>query len=105
MAENYVNRIEFDALKNEVDEIKASMKDNKQLLQKIDKQIDIILTKLENSNNIEDLKVKTINENIDKLEKKIEKVEGNQIWLWRTIATTIIGIVIKVIFDISKLIS
>lgn len=105
MAENYVKREEFDALKKEVKEIKDGMTQNAKLLQDIDKKVDIIAEKISSANEIEELKIKPINENIDKLEKKIEKVEGNQTWLWRTIATTIIGIVIKVIFDISKLIS
>lgn len=98
MAENYVNRIEFDALKNEVDEVKASMKDNKQLLQKIDKQIDVILTKLENTNSIEELKIKTVNDNVSKLEKQIEKVESNQTWLWRAIIGAVVGIILNFVF-------
>lgn len=83
MAENYVNRKEFEDLKKEVNDIKESMKDNGKLLQKIDKQIDVIVTKLEHANNTEDLKLKPINDKTSDLEKKIEKVEGNQTWLWR----------------------
>lgn len=105
MAENYVGRTEFDNLKKEVDEIKLTMKGNAELLQNIDKQVGVILTKLENADSVENLKLKPINDKTSDLEKKIEKVEGNQTWLWRAIATTVIGIIIKVIFDASKLIS
>lgn len=85
MSEDYVGRTEFNNLKKEVDEIKDSMKDNNKVLQKIDKQVEIILTKLESANNVEDLKLEPLKNDLVNLEKKIEKIESNQTWLWRSL--------------------
>lgn len=98
MAENYVNRLEFDSLKDEVKEIKASMKANSTLLQDIDKKVDIIAEKVTNANTVEELKIKPLKEEVDKQDKKIEKLEANQLWLWRTTIAAIIGIILNAIF-------
>lgn len=98
MAESYVNRVEFDALKDEVKEIKKAMEINESLLQSIDKKVDIIAEKIQSANQIEELKIKPLNDGIKAVETRIEKVEGNQTWLWRTVATVIIGIVLQFIF-------
>lgn len=91
MAENYVNRIEFDALKNEVKEIKEGMKANATVLREIDKKVDIITSEIANANKIEELKIRPIHE-------RLKKVEDNQTWIWRTLAVTIIGLIVNYIF-------
>ena len=53
--ENFVNRVEFEALKDEVREIKEEMSINSKLLQSIDKKIDVINEKIITSDKIEDL--------------------------------------------------
>ena len=95
--ENFVNRVEFEALKDEVREIKEEMSINSKLLQSIDKKIDVINEKIITSDKIEDLKYAPI-------EKRVKKLEDGSEWLKRTLGATIIGIVIKIIFDVSKLV-
>lgn len=95
MAENSVSRREFESLKKEVFDLKNSISNNANLLQKIDKKVDIIDERILNANQIEELKIKPISE-------RLKKVEDNQSWIWRTIGATLIGIAIKVIFDISN---
>lgn len=95
--ENYVNRVEFDALKDEVREIKEEMSVNSRLLQTIDKKIDVINEKIITSDKIDDLKYAPI-------EKRVKKLEDGSEWLKRTLGATIIGIVIKIIFDVSKVV-
>ena len=72
--ENYVDRKEFDALKEEVKEIKLEMVKNADLLQQIDKKIDIINEKILSTKQMEELK-------ITPLKEKIDKLEGNNTWL------------------------
>ena len=93
--ENYVDRKEFDALKEEVKEIKLEMVKNADLLQQIDKKIDIINEKILSTKQMEELK-------ITPLKEKIDKLEGNNTWLWRTITATIIGLAIELLFNFSK---
>lgn len=97
MAEEYVNRIEFNNLKEEVSEIKKEMIDSEKLLSNIDKKIDIINEKLVNSDKIDTLKY-------DPLEKRVKALEDKNTWLTRTVGGTIIGIVIKLILDVTKVI-
>lgn len=95
--DNFVNRVEFEALKDEVREIKEEMSINSKLLQTIDKKIDVINEKIITSDKIDDLKYTPI-------EKRVKKLEDSNEWLKRTILATIIGIVIKIIFDVSKVV-
>ena len=96
MAEEFVGRTEFDSLKEEVKEIKKDMAENQKLLQAIDKKLDVIGEKISNSEKVDNLR-------IEQVEEKVKKMQSNQEWLWRTVATTVIGIVIKIIFDVSKM--
>ena len=92
--EAYVDRTEFEALKREVEEIKTEQKQNADLLHDIDKKIDLICQKMENSEKYEELKFKPLVE-------RVEKLEANITWVWRAIATAIITIAIKIIFDVN----
>ena len=97
MADDFVSRIEFEALKDEVRTIKEEMAESSRLLQSIDKKIDVINEKIVTSDKIEDLKYAPI-------EKRVKRLEDSNEWIKRTIGATIIGIVIKIIFDFSKVI-
>ena len=96
MAEEFVSKKEFEALEKKVNKIEEELESSSKLLNVIDKKVDGILIKLEDSNKIDDLTLRPIND-------RISKVEGNQTWLWRTIGGTIIGIVVKIVFDVSKI--
>ena len=90
MAEEYVSRNEFEQLKKEVAEIKKSMSESEKLLQEIDKKIDIINEKIVTSEKIDELKINPI-------QKEIDSIKDSNKWLWRTIAGTIIGLIINYI--------
>lgn len=92
----YVSREEFIALQKEVEELKKDMEKNSLLLQSIDKKIDVITERIGNNSKLDELKLKP-------LEKRVEKLEDSLTWAWRTVVGTIIGIAIKVIYDVSKM--
>lgn len=96
MSEDYVKREEFNNLKEEVNDIKKELTESAKILSQIDKKIDVINEKIVTADKIEDLK-------FNPLENRVKKIEDNQTWLWRTLAGTIIGIIIKIIFDVSKI--
>ena len=97
MAEEFVNREEFNMLKKDVEKIKDDMVENTKVLGGIDKKLDVITERLVNTDKISDLKLEPI-------ENRLSKLENAQSWLWRTVGTTLIGILFKIIFDVSKLI-
>lgn len=94
MAEEYVKREEFDILKKDVEKIKDEMTENAKTLQSIDKKIDVITERLINADKIDDLKLNPI-------EKRVSKLEDNLSWVWRAFGAALIGIAVKVVFDIS----
>ncbi len=96
MTEDYVSREEFENLKEKVIILEKELSESKKLLQNIDKKIDIISEKIITADKIDDLKFAP-------MEKRIKKLEDDQSWLWKTVAATIIGIAVKLIFDVSKI--
>lgn len=94
MGEEFVKREEFNNLKNDVERIKEEMSENAKTLQSIDKKIDVITERLVSSDKIDELK-------ITPLEKRLTKLEDNQSWLWRAFGTALIGVLVKVVFDVS----
>ena len=91
MSEEFVSRNEFNNLKNEVQELKEEVTEYRSLLQQIDKKIDVIGEKIANGEKIDELKIQPI-------EKRIQKLEDNQGWLWKLCASIIItGIIGAVI--------
>lgn len=95
MSEEYVSRNEFNTLKSEVQELKEEVGEYRGLLQQIDKKIDVIGEKINNGEKMDELKLKPI-------EKKVEKLENSQDWLWKTVISSIIGLAIKIIFDVTR---
>ena len=65
------------------------------LLQEIDKKIDVINEKVSNSAEIGDLKIKPI-------EEKVNNIQDNNKWLWRTMVGAIIGLLIEAVFTIKS---
>ena len=88
--DNYVNREEFEALKEKVNKIENDTEQASKLLIEIDKKVDGILIKLSDNETVNELTIKPINE-------RIKKIEDNQKWLWRTIAGSIITIILHLI--------
>lgn len=83
MSEEFVSRNEFNNLKNEVQELKEEVTEYRSLLQQIDKKIDVIGEKIANGEKIDELKIQPI-------EKRLQKLEDNQGWLWKLCASIII---------------
>lgn len=75
----FVSRNEFNGLKQEVQELKTEMDENKKILVVIDKKIDVITEKIANGEKIDELKLQP-------LEKRVTKLEENHSWLSKTLA-------------------
>ena len=80
MSEDFVSRNEFNTLKAEVQELKIEVNEYKGILTQIDKKIDVIGEKIANGEKIDELKIQPI-------EKRLQKLEDNQGWLWKICAT------------------
>lgn len=83
MSEEFVSRNEFNGLKQEVQELKIEVNEYKGILTQIDKKIDVIGEKINNGEKIDELKIQPI-------EKRLQKLEDNQGWLWKLCASIII---------------
>lgn len=97
MVEEYVSRQEFNILKKDVQDLKEIREKDSQLLISIDKKVDIISERLSSADKTDELKLQPLTE-------RVKKLEENHSWLSKTLGATIIGIIIKLIFDISKLV-
>ena len=80
---DYVGKEEFNNLVKRVDKIEDKTEKIQDLMIKVDKKTDIILEKVKNSNNSEDLKLSPII-------TRIEALEDQQKWLWRTVVGAVI---------------
>jgi t-SNARE complex subunit (syntaxin) len=109
VSEEFVSRNEFNTFKNEVQELKEEVGEYKQLLMQIDKKCDVITERLENTTKVSDLQNENIETRItsklEPMQKEIDEIKDSRKWLWRTIGAVIIGIVIKIIFDVSAYIT
>lgn len=99
----FVSREEFENLKSEVAEIKEELSKSGELLINIDKRTDIILEKLDTFNKVSNMQIEPLRKDIIKNTEDIKEIKSNNQWLWRTSLGTIIGIVIKIIFDFVKM--
>ena len=95
MDKDYVDRNEFNQLKEEVNDIKKELAKSSQILNTIDKKIDVIDTKIVTADKIDDLK-------LTPLEKRVNALEESQKWLRRTIAATVISVVIAALVFVIK---
>lgn len=105
MSEGFVSREEFNGLKQEVQELKLEFNESKNILTMIDKKIDVITERLENSTKVSDLqnenietritsKLEPLKKDIAKNKEEIDEIKDNMKWLWRLCASIIItGIV------------
>lgn len=96
MTEEFVNRLEFNSLKEDVIKLKRENEQSSKLLLEIDKKIDIINEKIITADKIDELKFSPI-------EKRIRTLEENQSWLWKTVIASVIGLAIKVVLDVAKI--
>ena len=98
----FVGREEFENLKTEVAEIKEDLSKSSELLINIDKKTDIIFEKLDNFDKVSTMQIEPLKKDISKNTEDIKEIKSNSQWLWRAILGTVIGIVIKIIFDMYK---
>lgn len=97
MEKEYVDRSEFNQLKEEVNEIKKEMAESQKLLQAIDKKIDVINEKVTTNDKIEELKLKPVYQQMDVQKKEIDELKDNQKWLRRTILGSVIAMVFEAV--------
>lgn len=76
--------------------------DGKDVTQDILQRLTKIETLLENMNQTDDLKSKVLEEKIDVANHRIDDLEKNNTWLWRTIAGSLIGMVIALLLKFIK---
>jgi transcriptional regulator NrdR family protein len=98
----FVSREEFENLKSEVAEIKDELSKSGELLINIDKRTDVILEKLDNLDKVSNMQIEPLKKDITKNTEDIKEIKSNNQWLWRTSLGIILGIVIKIIFDMYK---
>ena len=102
MSEGFVSREEFNNLKQEVQELKLEFNESKNILTMIDKKIDVITERLENSTKVSDLqnenietritsKLEPLKKDIAKNKEEIDEIKDNMKWLWRLCASIIIA--------------
>lgn len=72
--------------------------DGRDITQDILQRLTKIETLLENMNQTDDLKNRVLEEKIDVANHRIDDLEKNNTWLWRTIATSLIAGVIALLF-------
>ncbi len=96
MDKKEVSREEFEALKEKVNNLEKTTDLQTGLLQEIDKKIDVINEKVSSSAEIGDLKIKPIEDRVDKLE------DSNK-WVWRAVASALIGVVVTGFFAIKNI--
>ena len=97
MADEHVTRAEFDALKEGVKEIRKEVDNSKEIMQSVDKKVDIIMEKVLNSKEAEDLK-------LEPMKDRISKLEDSQKWLRRTVISELIGVITAaVVFTIKNM--
>lgn len=99
----FVSREEFENLKSEVAEIKEEMSKSGELLINIDKKTSVIFEKIDNISTISSMQIEPLKKDIIKNTEDIKEIKSNNQWLWKTIGATIIGMVIKIIFDFVKI--
>lgn len=95
MEKQCVSREEFENLRAEVENVKLEMNKSWDLLQIVDKKIDVISEKLVSAERIHTL-------SLNPMQKQLDEIKDSNKWLWRSIIGTIITIATKIIFDINK---
>ena len=90
MEKEYVDRSEFNQLKEEVNDIRKEMLESQKLLMAIDKKIDIINEKVLTSDKVETLRLQP-------LERRVDTLEDSQKWLRRTILGSVIAMVFEAV--------
>lgn len=91
---DYVTQNEFQDLKEKVEKLEGEMSNNRELLTKIDRKIDVIGEKLKSNDTINELKNKNIIGQVEHNTSEIENLRTNQskfVWL-------VLGEVIGLIF-------
>ena len=110
MAEEFVNKKEFEDFKEETKEnfktINSELKGYESVLHKIDKNVDSIIVKLQENDKSEktekDLTEKIVDLKMAPVKEKVDSLEKAKIWLTRLLAASIIGLVFEAIAIVIK---
>lgn len=96
MEKQCVSREEFDNLRAEVENVKLEMNKSWDLLQIVDKKIDVISEKLVSAERIHTL-------SLNPMQKQLDEIKDSNKWLWRAVGSALIGLAIKIIFDFTSI--
>lgn len=104
MAEDFVSRTEFEEFKEET---RHKLEGYGDVLHEIDKKVDSIIAKLEVSNDAEktekNLTEKIVDLKLKPIENQVDKLESAKTWLVRLILGSIVGLVLEVVFVVKSL--
>lgn len=93
--QDFVSKDEFVSFKQETNQKFIELNKKLTPIQEIQITSAKILERIENIDKNHELKDKLIEEKINPIKEKVEKVEDNNKWLWRTVGATIIGLVLN----------
>lgn len=93
--QDFVSKDEFVSFKQETNQKFIELNKKLTPIQEIQITSAKILERIESIDKNHELKDKLIEEKINPIKEKVEKVEDNNKWLWRTVGATIIGLVLN----------
>lgn len=98
--QDFVSKDEFVSFKQETNQKFIELNKKLTPIQEIQITSAKILERIESIDKNHELKDKLIEEKINPIKEKVEKVEDNNKWLWRTVGATIIGLVLNYLIKI-----
>ena len=98
--QDFVSKDEFVSFKQETNQKFIELNKKLTPIQEIQITSAKILERIESIDKNRELKDKLIEEKINPIKEKVEKVEDNNKWLWRTVGATIIGLVLNYLIKI-----
>lgn len=88
----YVNKTEFNKLEKKVEKLEEEFDNSRELIQGIDKKVDIIVEKVGSSKEIEDLKLKPLIDRVERLEKENQAIKDKSKTTWNAVIGGLIGV-------------
>ena len=88
----YVNKTEFNKLEKKVEKLEEEFDNSRELIQGIDKKVDIIVEKVGSSKEIEDLKMQPLIDRVTRLEQENQAIKDKNKTIWNTVIGSLIGL-------------
>ena len=93
----YVNKTEFNKLEKKVEKLEEEFDNSRELIQGIDKKVDIIVEKVGSSKEIEDLKMQPLIDRVTRLEQENQAIKDRSKATWNTVIGNTIGLVFSIV--------